>query len=109
MFNDMNQIYIYFLHITKLVRDVSVLKRMCGFGREVTSKQPAVDPLLGESLLDPPQSLDLFARRYQSPSRCGSPSLEAPEYLMFGRGVTPVRPQGECHSYAMSEHCGQFK
>ncbi|XP_033611272.1 uncharacterized protein LOC111874184 isoform X3 [Cryptotermes secundus] len=61
---------------------------------EVTSKQPAADPLLGESLLDPPQSLDLFTRRYQSPSRCGSPSLEAPEYLMFGRGVTPVRPEG---------------
>jgi hypothetical protein len=67
---------------------------MCAFGREVTSKQPAADPLLGESLLDPPQSLDLFARRYQSPSRCGSPSLEAPEYLMFGRGATPVRPEG---------------
>jgi len=60
---------------------------------EVTSKQPAADPLLGESLLDPPPSLDLFTRRYQSPSRCGSPSLEAPEYLMFGRGVAPVRPE----------------
>ncbi|XP_021920332.1 protein FAM214A isoform X2 [Zootermopsis nevadensis] len=60
---------------------------------EVTSKQPAADPLLGESLLDPPQSLDLFARRYQSPSRCGSPSLEAPEYLMFGRSVAPMRPE----------------
>lgn len=67
---------------------------VCGFGREVTSKQPTSDPLLGESLLDPPQSLDLFTRRYQSPSRCGSPSLEAPEYLMFGRGIAPVRPEG---------------
>ncbi|XP_069692464.1 atos homolog protein A isoform X2 [Periplaneta americana] len=57
--------------------------------------QPSADPLLGDSLLDPPQSLDLFARRYQSPSRCGSPSLEAPEHLMFGRGAAaaPARPQ----------------
>nr|CAD7579251.1 unnamed protein product [Timema californicum] len=50
------------------------------------SKEQA-DQQLTESLLDPPPSLDLFARRYQSPSRCGSPSMEAPEYLMFGRGT----------------------
>nr|CAD7591533.1 unnamed protein product [Timema genevievae] len=50
------------------------------------SKEQA-DQQLSESLLDPPPSLDLFARRYQSPSRCGSPSMEAPEYLMFGRGT----------------------
>ncbi|KAJ9593975.1 hypothetical protein L9F63_014616 [Diploptera punctata] len=62
---------------------------------EVCAKHSA-DPLLGESLLDPPQSLDLFTRRYQSPSRCGSPSLEAPEHLMFGRGTVspPVKPDG---------------
>nr|CAD7459632.1 unnamed protein product [Timema tahoe] len=50
------------------------------------SKEQA-DQQLSESLLDPPPSLDLFARRFQSPSRCGSPSMEAPEYLMFGRGT----------------------
>lgn len=42
------------------------------------------DSLLGESLLDPPQSLQMYPKRYQSPSRCGSPSIEAPEHLMFG-------------------------
>ncbi|PSN52982.1 hypothetical protein C0J52_01113 [Blattella germanica] len=59
---------------------------------EPCSKHTA-DPLLGESLLDPPHSLDLFTRRYQSPSRCGSPSLEAPEHLMFGRGAATVKPE----------------
>lgn len=38
----------------------------------------------GESLLDPPQSLAMYPKRYQSPSRCGSPSLETPEHLLFG-------------------------
>merc|ERR1740123_2722107 len=46
-----------------------------------------MDSMLGDSLLDPPQSLAKMApRRYQSPSRCGSPSLEAPEPLMVSRG-----------------------
>lgn len=44
------------------------------------------DSMLGESLLDPPNSLCMYPKRYQSPSRCGSPSIEVPEHLMFGKG-----------------------
>lgn len=45
-----------------------------------------MDSMLGDSLLDPPQSLEKIPpKRYQSPSRCGSPSLETPEHLLFGR------------------------
>jgi hypothetical protein len=91
----------YCSKLTKLFRNVPFLEKVYDFGREVALKQSAADPLLGESLLDPPQSLDLFTRRYQSPSRCGSPSLEAPEYLMFGRGVAPARPEGNCHRCAI--------
>ncbi|KAG1714550.1 Protein FAM214A [Nymphon striatum] len=40
--------------------------------------------MLGDSLLDPPQSLKMYHKRYQSPSRSGSPSLEAPDYLFSG-------------------------
>ncbi|XP_015906566.2 atos homolog protein A isoform X1 [Parasteatoda tepidariorum] len=43
------------------------------------------DTMLGESLLDPPNSLCMYPKRYQSPSRCGSPSIEVPEHLMFGK------------------------
>ncbi|XP_076309804.1 atos homolog protein A-like isoform X2 [Tachypleus tridentatus] len=42
------------------------------------------DPMIGDCLLDPPQSLQMYPKRYQSPSRSGSPSLEAPERLMLG-------------------------
>lgn len=53
----------------------------------------SADSLLGESLLDPPQSLQMYPRRYQSPSRCGSPSVEAPEHLMFrSRAQSPLEP-----------------
>lgn len=45
------------------------------------------DSMLGESLLDPPNSLCMYPKRYQSPSRCGSPSVEVPEHLMFGKGA----------------------
>jgi len=46
-------------------------------------KSDSMDSMLGDSLLDPPQCLSkMNPRRYQSPSRCGSPSLEAPEPLM---------------------------
>jgi len=46
-------------------------------------KSDSMDSMLGDSLLDPPPSLSkMNPRRYQSPSRCGSPSLEAPEPLM---------------------------
>lgn len=47
------------------------------------SKSDSMDSMLGDSLLDPPQSRP--PRRYQSPSRCGSPSLEAPDHLLGGR------------------------
>lgn len=53
----------------------------------------SADLLLGESLLDPPQSLQMYPKRYQSPSRCGSPSVEAPEHLMFrSRAQSPLEP-----------------
>lgn len=45
------------------------------------------DSMLGESLLDPPNSLCMYPKRYQSPSRCGSPSIEVPEHLMFGKAM----------------------
>jgi len=49
-------------------------------------KSDSMDSMLGDSLLDPPPSLSkMNPRRYQSPSRCGSPSLEAPEPLMILR------------------------
>lgn len=52
--------------------------------------------MLGESLLDPPQLLEMYPKRYQSPSRSGSPVMETPEHWMFGgcghRGRTPHRP-----------------
>ncbi|XP_035205924.1 protein FAM214A-like isoform X2 [Stegodyphus dumicola] len=53
-----------------------------GFSSRTSS--PA-DSMLGESLLDPPNSLCMYTKRYQSPSRCGSPSIEVPEHLMFGK------------------------
>uniref|UniRef100_A0A224YNM3 Protein, containing DUF4210 domain n=1 Tax=Rhipicephalus zambeziensis TaxID=60191 RepID=A0A224YNM3_9ACAR len=61
----------------------------------------SADVLLGESLLDPPQSLQMYPKRYQSPSRCGSPSVEAPEHLLFGsRAQSPLELSGE----AQTEH-----
>ena len=48
-------------------------------------RSDSMDSMLGDSLLDPPQSLQKMPpKRYQSPSRCGSPSVEAPEHLLFG-------------------------
>lgn len=49
------------------------------------TKSDSLDSMLGDSLLDPPQNKSKMApRRYQSPSRCGSPSHEAPEPLFTG-------------------------
>ncbi|GBN00809.1 Protein FAM214A [Araneus ventricosus] len=53
-------------------------------GTSSRTSSPA-DSMLGESLLDPPNSLCMYPKRYQSPSRCGSPSIEVPEHLMFGK------------------------
>ena len=54
------------------------------------TKSDSMDSMLGDSLLDPPHSLaKMPPRRYQSPSRCGSPSLEAPEPLMGLRNPPP--------------------
>ena len=53
----------------------------CGGSRPLT-KSDSLDSMLGDSLLDPPQTrARMTPRRYQSPSRCGSPSHEAPEPL----------------------------
>nr|XP_037278895.1 protein FAM214A-like [Rhipicephalus microplus]XP_037278897.1 protein FAM214A-like [Rhipicephalus microplus] len=61
----------------------------------------SADVLLGESLLDPPQSLQMYPKRYQSPSRCGSPSVEVPEHLLFGsQAQSPLELSGE----AQTEH-----
>lgn len=47
-------------------------------------KSDSMDSMLGDSLLDPPPSLSRMPpKRYQSPSRCGSPSLEAPDHLLL--------------------------
>ncbi len=48
-------------------------------------RSDSMDSMLGDSLLDPPQSLQKMPpKRYQSPSRCGSPCVETPEHLLFG-------------------------
>ena len=53
---------------------------------EELPRSDSMDSMLGDSLLDPPQCLQKIPpKRYQSPSRCGSPSVEAPEHLLFGR------------------------
>lgn len=60
-------------------------------------RSDSMDSMLGDSLLDPPQSLQKIApRRYQSPSRCGSPSLETPEHLLFGRDAASRRASDRC-------------
>ena len=47
-------------------------------------RSDSMDSMLGDSLLDPPQDLQKMPpKRYQSPSRCGSPSIETPEHLLF--------------------------
>lgn len=58
----------------------SIMKARLAENTRVRSESP--DTQLGESLLDPPNSLTRFPRRYQSPSRSGSPSLETPEHLI---------------------------
>lgn len=58
----------------------------------VRTSSPA-DTMLGESLLDPPNSLCMYPKRYQSPSRCGSPSIEVPEHLMFGKAKLEEEPR----------------
>lgn len=53
--------------------------------RHFLPRSDSMDSMLGDSLLDPPQCLQRIPpKRYQSPSRCGSPSMEAPEHLLFG-------------------------
>ncbi|XP_063878819.1 atos homolog protein A-like isoform X2 [Scylla paramamosain] len=59
----------------------SVMKAKLVENTRVTRSE-SPDTQLGESLLDPPHSLTRFPRRYQSPSRSGSPSLETPEHLI---------------------------
>ena len=57
----------------------------CAASASNLPRSDSMDSMLGDSLLDPPQSLQKIPpKRYQSPSRCGSPSLEAPEHLLFG-------------------------
>ena len=66
-------------------------------------KSDSMDSMLGDSLLDPPQSLSKMApKRYQSPSRCGSPSMEAPDHLLAGRWEPP--PTYEQTLARMEEH-----
>jgi len=60
-------------------------------------KSDSMDSMLGDSLIDPPQSMSrMTPRRYQSPSRCGSPSLEAPEPLM---GIRTNETKNQLPSY----------
>ena len=76
-------------------------------------KSDSMDSMLGDSLLDPPQSLSkMTPKRYQSPSRCGSPSLEAPDHLLSGRrggGIDLPPPPSYEQSLAarMEEQGGQ--
>ena len=78
------------------------------------TKSDSMDSMLGDSLLDPPHSLaKMPPRRYQSPSRCGSPSLEAPEPLMGLRNQQPPpsyeqavagRSESECPDSRLNRH-----
>ena len=53
-------------------------------GNTALPRSDSMDSMLGDSLLDPPQDLQKMPpKRYQSPSRCGSPSVEAPDHLLF--------------------------
>ncbi len=62
----------------------------------MSRRSDSMDSMLGDSLLDPPQSLQKFPpKRYQSPSRCGSPSLETPEHLLFGDSRRRWRPASD--------------
>ncbi|KAL3182272.1 hypothetical protein MRX96_007469 [Rhipicephalus microplus] len=55
----------------------------------------------GKAFWIPPQSLQMYPKRYQSPSRCGSPSVEVPEHLLFGsQAQSPLELSGE----AQTEH-----
>lgn len=64
------------------------------------SRSESPDTQLGESLLDPPHSLTRFPRRYQSPSRSGSPSLETPEHLIC-RPRPPAPQNAKPHDVSM--------
>ncbi|RXG69201.1 hypothetical protein Avbf_05610 [Armadillidium vulgare] len=57
------------------------------------SRSESPDTQLGESLLDPPNSLSRIPRRFQSPSRSGSPSMETPEHI-----ICRVRQPGPSHA-----------
>ncbi|CAG0917090.1 unnamed protein product [Notodromas monacha] len=63
---------------------LSVMKsRLTGGSCENTSLGAVGGPPIGDVLLDPPQKLEKFVKRYQSPSRSGSPCAEAPDRLFF--------------------------
>ena len=67
------------------LRKSLVKSRLAVECQEKLPRSDSLDSMLGDSLLDPPQSLQKIPpKRYQSPSRCGSPSLEAPDHLLFG-------------------------
>ena len=78
------------------------------------TKSDSMDSMLGDSLLDPPHSLaKMPPRRYQSPSRCGSPSLEAPEPLMglrnppppsYEQAVSSARAESESPDSRLNRH-----
>lgn len=57
-----------------------------------SSSPGAADCMLGDSLLDPPQDLEMYPKRYQSPSRSGSPVMETPEHWLFGGHGLRGRP-----------------
>ena len=77
------------------------------------TKSDSMDSMLGDSLIDPPQSLSKMApKRYQSPSRCGSPSLEAPEPLMgyrnppppYDQAISSIRSDSESPEARLNRH-----
>ena len=70
----------------------SMMKAKLAENNRVTRSE-SPDTQLGESLLDPPNSLSRIPRRYRSPSRSGSPSLETPEHLIC-RPQQPVPSHG---------------
>ena len=99
------QLYLFFMYRNEDDLRRSIIRaKFVDPARSSRSESP--DTQLGESLLDPPHSLSRIPRRYQSPSRSGSPSLETPEHIMC-RVRTPGPNPGRPPEVTPSTFCTQ--
>ena len=82
----------------------TLVKSRLGANECSLPRSDSMDSMLGDSLLDPPQSLQKIPpKRYQSPSRCGSPSLEAPDHLLFGSSKNSAN-SGNLYKFLKKNH-----